>query len=485
MASYIPPDATIQGGETPEQKAERERREEQAAAAAAGGQQGAGRQGLNVQKSQTPSGANFEITGANNEKYNAHGAALGDIAKAQEDRKAKGQSPLLSVDELMAKNDATFGQADAITNEQATRGGVEVGDAVANAGGIGGFFGGKEVVKHYTAGNSADTTTDGNKAQLADRVAGIENRPDIVATAATLNQGRADHFRQGQKDLVGSLTAAANGQGPSAAQDQFRLATNRNLADALALARSGKGNQAAAMKNAQLQRAGISQDAAAQSGMLAAQEQNAARAQLGSVLSDSRAQDLGAATTNAGMQQQTNIANLGAGVDQQKQRDTMIAQYVAQGMTLDAAQRQAEIQQAQFNAELLARQAAADKGVAMQSSQAAGQTAATTVGAVAGAVGAAVASDRKLKKNVGDGDDDVKAFLDDLVAHTFEYKNKSQYGGGQRVGIMAQDAEKSGMGRGFVMNTPDGKMLDSARAVGAALAGLANVNKRLSAIERG
>lgn len=459
--------------ETPEMAA---RRKEQQDAAA-----NPGRQGLNVQKSQTPSGANFEISGKNNESYNAHGAALEGIAKAQNDRLAKGQSGLLSADELMAKNDATFGQANAITNEQASRGGVEVGDAVSNAGGIGGIFGGKEVVKHYTAGKSADTTTAANKALIDQRIAQAGTRPDVQAQAATLDQSQADQFRAGQTGLVGILGNAAAGNGPSAAQGQLSLATSQNMSNALALARSGKGNQSAAMKQAQLQQASMGQDAAAQSAMLKANEQQAAQAQLGNVLAGARGQDLGAASTNAGMAQQTNLANMQAQIEQQKQKDTLIQQYTAAGLSLDQAQRQAEIQQAQFNAELLARQAAADKGVAMQSSQAAGQTAGAVMSAI-GTAAAALPSDKRAKKNIGDGDKSIERFLDSVAAKDWDYKDPAKHGEGRRTGIMAQDAEKNS---DMVFTHTDGvKMLDLGKATSTSLAALANINKRLRQLEK-
>jgi hypothetical protein len=61
----------------------------------------------------------------------------------------------------------------------------------------------------------------------------------------------------------------------------------------------------------------------------------------------------------------------------------MVAKLMGQGFSLEQAQRQAEIQQSQFNAELLARQVAADKGVAMQSSAQAGQAMGQTAAAIA------------------------------------------------------------------------------------------------------
>jgi hypothetical protein len=48
---------------------------------------------------------------------------------------------------------------------------------------------------------------------------------------------------------------------------------------------------------------------------------------------------------------------------------------------------------------------------------------------------------------------------------------------------MAQDAEKSALGRSFVVDTPHGKMIDGRKALGAALASIANLHQRLLGLE--
>lgn len=52
-----------------------------------------------------------------------------------------------------------------------------------------------------------------------------------------------------------------------------------------------------------------------------------------------------------------------------------------------------------------------------------------------------------------------------------------------RVGVMAQDLEKSKVGREVVGDTPVGKMLDLNRSVGLSLAGVADLNERIRKLE--
>lgn len=101
-----------------------------------------------------------------------------------------------------------------------------------------------------------------------------------------------------------------------------------------------------------------------------------------------------------------------------------------------------------------------------------------------GAVGAsaALASDMRAKTNITDGDGDVMNMLDKLKAYGFDYKNPKKHGEGNRIGIMAQDAQKSPLGKSFTLK---GKTLslDVANALGAALAASANLHARLKKVE--
>jgi len=80
--------------------------------------------------------------------------------------------------------------------------------------------------------------------------------------------------------LMARLQASAAGEGPSQAQNQLQAATDQNLRNALAMARSGRGNPALAMQAANRQRGMLSQQAANQSGQLRAAEMAQAQNQL-------------------------------------------------------------------------------------------------------------------------------------------------------------------------------------------------------------
>lgn len=453
-------------------------------------------QALSDQKRKAGDAAQGKTDGANFQL----GADASAAVAGAENSKAAGQTAISErKGDLFAAakqvHDSQFTKANAIEGEQAKRGGVEVGQAVTQAGGISGVFGNKEVVNRYTAGKTEDPNQAANKARLDALAAEAQGRQAQtmqgaqIGSAAQIEQTQQAQIRGQQLAAIGQLQQQAAGNGPSAAQAQLKMGADRAMASNLAMAAAG--GTAASARQAAFNNASAVQDMAGQSAALRAQEQQAAMGQLVGATQGARAQDIGLATDQAQLNQQTSLTqaslnqdtaktNLLTGIDQQKQKDTMIAQYVAQGLTLDAAQRQAEIQQAQFNAELLARQAAADKGVAMQSSQAAGQTA----GAIASAIGTtlAAASDKRAKKNIGDGDKSIERFLDSVAAKDWDYKDPAKHGEGRRTGIMAQDAEKNS---DMVFTHKDGvKMLDLGKATSTSLAALANINKRLRQLEK-
>lgn len=98
------------------------------------------------------------------------------------------------------------------------------------------------------------------------------------------------------------------------------------------------------------------------------------------------------------------------------------------------------------------------------------------------AVGAAAASDVRLKEDVRrESDHDVDRFIDALEAYSYRYKDPATDGAGQRHGVMAQDLEKSAIGRSVVRDTPHGKMVDT-EALTLAMAGV--VARKLKELRR-
>ena len=104
-------------------------------------------------------------------------------------------------------------------------------------------------------------------------------------------------------------------------------------------------------------------------------------------------------------------------------------------------------------------------------------------GAALGAA-AIAASDKNMKKNIKPNKE-TQAFLNALSDNEYEYKDPSLPGtqSGKNYGPMAQDLEKTAMGKTAVRETANGKYVDSARGFLLALSGLANLNQRLSALE--
>lgn len=96
-------------------------------------------------------------------------------------------------------------------------------------------------------------------------------------------------------------------------------------------------------------------------------------------------------------------------------------------------------------------------------------------------------SDEDNKEHVGDGSDQIRGFLDSVQPHSYDYKDEYKEnplaGDGEYVTPMAQELEQTELGKDMVHDTPDGKVVDYGKGFGTLLAGMADVNKRLSAIE--
>lgn len=117
-------------------------------------------------------------------------------------------------------------------------------------------------------------------------------------------------------------------------------------------------------------------------------------------------------------------------------------------------------------------------------------------GAVAGgsAIGAAymgrpsAPSDERVKTNVREVEAtaaELDDFMGALTANTYEYKQPEKHGEGLRFGFMAQDLEKTKLGRHMVKPVGGVKMVEIAPLAFATASGLALVHERLKALEEG
>jgi hypothetical protein len=109
------------------------------------------------------------------------------------------------------------------------------------------------------------------------------------------------------------------------------------------------------------------------------------------------------------------------------------------------------------------------------------------------ASGAQVLSDERLKENIkptsGSASDSIESFMDALQSYSYNYKKDKAPNGkenpkGEVKSVMAQDLEKSDLGKQMVIDTPGGKMVDYAQGMAMMLAGLAELNKKTKELEK-
>lgn len=95
-----------------------------------------------------------------------------------------------------------------------------------------------------------------------------------------------------------------------------------------------------------------------------------------------------------------------------------------------------------------------------------------------------VTSDKNAKKDIKSGDKEIQKFLDSLSSKSYEYKDQDKEPKGKQLGILAQDAEKSDMGKEMVVETDDGKAIEVTEAVSKLLSAVANLNRRVKKSEK-
>lgn len=347
-----------------------------------------------------------------------------------------------------------------------------------------------------------------------------------------------------QNAYVGMLQNAAAGRGPSQAQMQLQMGNQAAQAAAASMAagaRGGGANLAAAQRLAAQQQAAGMANNAQQSALLRQQEMQQAYGQLGQGLQNRGAYNLQRAQTgaqlglqNQGLNDQLASQYLGAAQDVRKNQlqagiagESQMANnfYEPQRINAQTAQANAKADQeggkgvlglaagalGMFSDERLKTgvQGAESNDVTKmlnmaQKMNGAGSSYGTGYdlgSALSGGgessdggsmdmstlakyapLAMAAMSDERLKTGVQGAGSQAEKFLDGIHPYTFEYKDPA-FGSGRRMGVMAQDVEKSPMGATMVEETPYGKALNMQKGMGVMLAAQADLNKRLRALE--
>lgn len=371
---------------------------------------------------------------------------------------------------------------------------------------------------NFQQANAAQVDTPESRARY---LSAVQRATDAAKQTSFIDPAMQAYLQQSMQLNQGVLAGTA----PSLATSQLRAGVDEGIRAQMAMAASG-GMNPAAMRGAQQQGAISLQQAANQASAIRAQEiaqaraaqqnayQNAAQMTLAGSQFETDArqnamnQYLGAvqglnqfdqerAMQNAAFAQQAALQNQQLGLQTQqfnvqqqfdvaKLNEMMRAQEFEQYMTNQYNRKAlaSNIYGTVLTGQNTASQLQQQQQIANKQAEVQRQGAAIGAGATVGGALIAAMSDKNQKKNIKQNDETV-AFLNALSDNSYEYKDTSLPGTkeGRQYGPMAQDLEKTSMGKTAVIESPNGKMVDTSRAMLLALSGLSNINARLNKLE--
>lgn len=148
-------------------------------------------------------------------------------------------------------------------------------------------------------------------APAVERVVASEIAPTTKVDPTKLDRTDYESWQGRQTNLANDLEGIASGKTPSLADLQFQKASEQNIAQQFAMARSQRGssNPALGMRNAQMQAAQIGQGAALDSAMARIQEQRSAQAMLTQVYGTAGAQSVQMAIAQGDITAKEALAN--------------------------------------------------------------------------------------------------------------------------------------------------------------------------------
>jgi hypothetical protein len=263
---------------------------------------------------------------------------------------------------------------------------------------------------------------------------------------------------------------------------QARSGREAALQDAQARGVAGSGLEFALREQANQGGAQRAQEAALNQAAESSRQRAQYQMAYNQALSGQRGQDLQANKANTDIINQFNQAN----TQNRNQAQMANMQNRQDAFKYNQEGKQGTAQQ-NFSNEMEKRKAVAgiadqQRQAALAKSASASQMQNSMIGAGAQIGAAALMSDKRAKENIKPANLEIESLLGKLKPYSFDYKDES-HGQGKQTGIMAQDLEKSKAGRGAVLDTPGGKMVDGAKASTLALAALANLNDRLKKLE--
>jgi len=316
------------------------------------------------------------------------------------------------------------------------------------------------------------------------------------------------------------------GKSPSVAEAQLRSGLNQAQAAQWAQSRSATGSGAArgaAQYNAAQNAANMGQQTAADAAKMRAAEQAQAEQAYGQMLADQRRaeQDYQLGKAAAHNQWQSNWSNQSEAQVSRDQRAggglvSAAGAAIAAGAMMSDVRAKTDIRPVEETpgdkvlTKMVSKSPELDRDDAQRrrdewddmmlrriqdersqaATQQSGQDAMGTLGTGLMAAGGIIGSDERAKDKGGDaGNPDVDDFLEKTKAYWWRYKRGERWddGGRQHIGPMAQDLQRTKVGRTMVVEDPRTGMLgvDTGQAYGAMLAGLTHLNDRIDSIESG
>ena len=294
--------------------------------------------------------------------------------------------------------------------------------------------------------------------------------------APKLENDQTAEDRANQLKLLQNYQGVLDGTAPSVAQLQLQQTTDKNEQQQMALAAASRAqNSGLAWRNAAQNAAGLNQAQAGQAALLRAQEQNDARTGMSGLTQNISNNDYNISNGDV------NSANTNRKQSEDELNDLRNAINKSTDQLLgggEAADKNT-IQEVNNTSQ------AVGAGIAHYASKDPNESQIPT-GISDDPDG--LASDRRLKTHVTDAkSSDIQAFLAAYRPKEFDYRDGGTGPGeqpGRHLGVMAQDLERTRVGRGMVTDTPRGKAI-TPQAIGALLAAAADHERRLKGMERG
>lgn len=287
-----------------------------------------------------------------------------------------------------------------------------------------------------------------------DRSGFLRSMQNMNLTGSRLNKQAA-----GYNPLIKLLSAGSRGEGPSVVQDQLKNTLNRNVAQQLGLAAGNKGiNPALAARLAAQNTARLGQENSYDAAQARLQEMIEARNQeIAARQAQSGATGMAGNLygNQGGMFSNMYGQNLGAGMDYEKMSEMLAEQERQAKMSLSRDQYQADQDRIGKLSETISK----------------------------GAQVAAMMSDERSKTDIKDADGDLSEFLDAIKAHSYKYKPEFGQDDKKHISPMAQEFEKTKVGKGFIFEKGGVKHVDYGKMAGVMMASAALLNKRLNKIE--